>query len=486
MKKLLAIILAITLMSCVFVIPVGATDGEEPENGLYYQTFLDKYLRGSDEDLLCYEELYYSKNYKDELEWVFVHARIDGGETDEFIDGEFCGVQVLQTNGYSPFEYGYGIYDVKKDEFVDLPEVWSYNQRHPGARKYYDYEDLFQKYYNREEIALYDFYRQYLKEGYPGDPDTVISENVVVYDELYYHYSDYKYGDMDWILVRARLNVSSPIMMDFDLGNVNIYQTAAYYPFEYSLGVYDCREHRFYDIKYVWDSGKYDGLPEQFKRYYEPDNQFDDVYFASYNNIDVCDYNAQGYYKSYTPYKIFYRELYHHYNDNGDIDWVFVFGQTDCYVPDITYYQVGNRLINVKEECTPFSLGYGVYDVEDGKFYDITQVWRVEKYAGMVKLFENACDSGLIDYRTALTIGDWNFDGIISVNDATQLQRYIAGLEEYPTSPELQEFINQKVSMDPKGYVTFNVEDFFDVNNDGIVSISDATKLQRITAEFDS
>ena len=105
MKKIIAVILTVALLSCAFIIPVSATNSEGHDNGLYYQTFLEKYLRGSDEYLLCYEELYYSKNTNDELEWVFIHARIDGGDSDEYYDDEFCGVHVLQTSGYVPFEF---------------------------------------------------------------------------------------------------------------------------------------------------------------------------------------------------------------------------------------------------------------------------------------------------------------------------------------------------------------------------------------------
>ena len=88
MKKIIAVILTVALLSCAFIIPVSATNSEEHDNRLFYQTFLEKYLRGSDEYLLCYEELYYSKNTNDELEWVFIHARIDGGDSDEYYDDE--------------------------------------------------------------------------------------------------------------------------------------------------------------------------------------------------------------------------------------------------------------------------------------------------------------------------------------------------------------------------------------------------------------
>ena len=152
MKKIIAVILTVALLSCAFIIPVSATNSEEYDNRLYYQTFLEKYLRGSDEYLLCYEELYYSKNTNDELEWVFIHARIDGGDSDEYYDDEFCGVHVLQTSGYVPFEFGYGVYDVKENKFYDLTEVSYYNKTHDTPKYEYAF-DLFKTYYKPEKIG---------------------------------------------------------------------------------------------------------------------------------------------------------------------------------------------------------------------------------------------------------------------------------------------------------------------------------------------
>lgn len=182
----------------------------------------------------------------------------------------------------------------------------------------------------------------------------------------------------------------------------------------------------------------------------------------------------------------YYKELYYHYSETGDIDWAFIFGRTDLSAAMLCYYQIGNRLIYQLDELFPFSLGYGIYDVTDNKFYDINQVWKSEKYKEAVKLFEKECDNGLVDYKTSIKIGDMNNDGFITISDATYLQRCLAGLEDYPVTPELQLFIDQKIGIDPKGYETFNIEDFYDVNKDGLVSIGDATKLQRISAEFDN
>ncbi len=482
MKKLLAIILTAALLSCAFIIPVSAVDDAENENWLYLDAFKEKYVDNEDfggAELLCYEELYYCKDYKGDVLWVFIHAQINMF-LEECVDKDFCRVHVRQANLYVPFEYGYGVYDVREDKFYDITEVCHYNETHTTP-KYQSAVDYFREYYKPEKMVLGMFYNQYLKDEYPGYADTVIAEHVSVYNELYYHYKGENYTNMDWILVRARIGDCSPVDMDFDLGNVNIFQTNEYYPFTYSLGVYDCKECRFYDVKDVWNSGKYEGLPEQFKRFYVPDNQFEDEFFDAWGWAFMEGADDENFDKG-----SYYKELYHHYSETGDIDWVFVYGTTECSEPMICYFQVGNRLINTPNALIPFSLGYGIYDVEENKFYDITLVWKNEKYKEAVKQFEKECDNGFVDYTALVKIGDMNNDGYITVGDATYLQKCLAGLEDYPVTPELQIFIDQKVGNDPSGYETFNINDFYDVNKDGTVSIGDATKLQRITAEFDS
>lgn len=210
---------------------------------------------------------------------------------------------------------------------------------------------------------------------------------------------------------------------------------------------------------------------------------FMDKYYASFG-YEICDY-CENDAMTDAEKEQYYKELFYHYDENRDVDWVFVFGRTNAVQPMIGYYQIGNRLIYNLNQSIPFSLGYGIYDVADDKFYDITKVWKDEKYKGAVDLFDDVCEQGFVDYKTSLKIGDMNYDGFITVSDATYLQRCLAGLEDYPVTPELQLFIDQKVGMDPKGYKTFDINDFYDVNTDGTVSIGDATKLQRISAEFD-
>lgn len=63
--------------------------------------------------------------------------------------------------------------------------------------------------------------------------------------------------------------------------------------------------------------------------------------------------------------------------------------------------------------------------------------------------------------------GDINFDSIVSISDATAVQRILAEINSY----NVLDIIND--------------ETLLDINKDGSVSISDATELQKYLAEFD-
>ena len=211
---------------------------------------------------------------------------------------------------------------------------------------------------------------------------------------------------------------------------------------------------------------------------------FMDKYYTLYGGL-ILDYNENEEMTD-ADKEQYYKELFYHYDESGEVDWAFVFCRTNWENPTEGYFHIGNRLIFSAEAFVPFSLAYGVYDVADDRFYDITKVCKNEKYEGIAELFEQVCDNGFVEYNTSLVIGDMNYDGFITVSDANYLQKCLAGLEDYPVTPELQMFIDQKVAGDPNGgHITFDINDFYDVNTDGTVSIGDATKLQKISAEFD-
>lgn len=73
MKKLLAIIVTVALLSCAFIIPVSAADDAENDL-LYLDSFKKMYVdeEGMGAELLFYDELYYSKDDNGNVEWVFV------------------------------------------------------------------------------------------------------------------------------------------------------------------------------------------------------------------------------------------------------------------------------------------------------------------------------------------------------------------------------------------------------------------------------
>ena len=149
MKKLLAIILTVVLLSCALIIPVSAVDDAENDL-LYLDSFKKIYVdeEGMGADLLFYEELYYSKDNNGDVEWAFIHAQTNM-VCPEIVDRDFHGVHVQQANIYVPFQFGYGVYDVKEDRFYDLTTVSYYNQTHDTPKYEYAF-DLFKTYYKAE------------------------------------------------------------------------------------------------------------------------------------------------------------------------------------------------------------------------------------------------------------------------------------------------------------------------------------------------
>ena len=152
MKKAIAVILTVALLSCAFIIPVSAVDNAENEQ-LYLDSFKKLYLgeEGFGAELLFYEELYYSKDNNGNVDCAFVHAQTNM-LCPEIVDRFFHGVHVQQANIYVPFEFGYGVYDVKEDRFYDLTEVSYYNQTHDTPKYEYAF-DLFKTYYKPEKIG---------------------------------------------------------------------------------------------------------------------------------------------------------------------------------------------------------------------------------------------------------------------------------------------------------------------------------------------
>lgn len=161
-----------------------------------------------------------------------------------------------------------------------------------------------------------------------------------------------------------------------------------------------------------------------------------------------------------------YSELYYHYDENEALDWVLVNAQSGLEPLDMEIsMDIGNVVVQSCSIFHNFRYQYGVYDVSESKFYDLFDLRsEPEKYDGLLDV--------LVQKKIGQLIGDLDNDGVISILDATKIQLCLAGLESFPNN----EF-----------YSVYNTSErgrMSDFDKDGDVSILDATAIQLNLAQI--
>ena len=178
-------------------------------------------------------------------------------------------------------------------------------------------------------------------------------------------------------------------------------------------------------------------------------------------------------YRYHQPARYYYAEL-----QKGD-RWVLIrAGMTDQNPQDGDspkhYAVVGNKLIAAHASSEPFKSGYGVYDTHSGAFYDLTDAWDRD-FSGLRDAWNAMNADTKIAYEcSAAIIGDADQDGELTILDATRIQRYLAELNQNP-------FSMVKASDYYYGYPIGCTIDF---DRDGSFTIMDATKIQRNLADL--
>lgn len=170
--------------------------------------------------------------------------------------------------------------------------------------------------------------------------------------------------------------------------------------------------------------------------------------------------------KYYSPNNVHtYDELYYHYDENGDLDWVFIY-QLSHNAPPWNYHIILNERIFLYGSHTPFSFGYGIYDVKEDKFYDvINDNFDFSKYDDFEEVFNS--------FNIGYPIGDADLDGNLTILDATKIQRFIAKLDSFSYKDEVIWYYGYH-SWDELGLPKY-ISDF---DRDGERSVMDATAIQ--------
>lgn len=197
---------------------------------------------------------------------------------------------------------------------------------------------------------------------------------------------------------------------------------------------------------------------------YEPDSEWQTDH-SRYNDTDTVTRYRERFLSQYDAADCtLYQELYHHEYNKDDkpygTDWALVKASNVCCVCDVCYWGVvGGRLLYAGGyKYQPFTFDVGLYDAEKDRFFDVTEI-DFDDYPDLYEVWQKI-DLGFCTAQRFL--GDADGDRVVTILDATKIQRGIAGLDS-------------RNSIVATGA---------DADGDGVMTILDATRIQRYKAEL--
>ena len=195
-----------------------------------------------------------------------------------------------------------------------------------------------------------------------------------------------------------------------------------------------------------------------------PENDFLFIMEFLEQSKNNYDYNQHLYSRTYD-------ELYYHYDENGELDWVLVY----CAVmssPSFNYAVFGD-MVYIGDWCSPYKTGGGLYDVKENRFMDLCELDDLKEYDGLWDY--------LYERNFMYPIGDADNDRKLTVMDATIIQKKLAGIKDFFYDHYYHDDMTQpghyfKIKGD-LNYIT-------DIDRDGKRTIMDATAIQLKLAEL--
>ncbi len=159
-----------------------------------------------------------------------------------------------------------------------------------------------------------------------------------------------------------------------------------------------------------------------------------------------------------------YKEVYYHYDNNNNVEWCLVHATASSIATNVAaYLKFEDFVLESSDIIRPFALKYAVYDVKKDEFVDLVDIYdEISNYEGLLDVLRTLDES--------VILGDTDGDGVITVLDATNIQRDIAQLESL--------FDNYTDRRGVRGR-------FSDYNNDGKTTIFDATAIQMKLAKVE-
>lgn len=188
----------------------------------------------------------------------------------------------------------------------------------------------------------------------------------------------------------------------------------------------------------------------------EHDNLYEVLFVNRYlvndHNIDI-------------PYYV-YDELYYHYDENGVIDWALIY-ECSYNSPPWNYHGIYKDRILMYGDYSPFCFCYGIYDVKNDKFCDVLRsTIDFDEYEGLEEVLDAQ--------KPGYPIGDADRDGDLTILDATEIQRFLAGITSLSYEDEVLYYYGYK-SWDELSLPKY----ISDYDRDGERTVMDATAIQK-------
>ncbi|MBQ8001741.1 MAG: hypothetical protein IJ298_11220 [Ruminococcus sp.] len=159
-----------------------------------------------------------------------------------------------------------------------------------------------------------------------------------------------------------------------------------------------------------------------------------------------------------------YSECYVHYTvdekTGEEIPVYALIFQYPYYSEYVQSAHIINDMVLEGYSGLPFTYGYGVYIFETGEFYDLLEVPDLN-LDGKANLYKS------VNYRYRM--GDNNGDYNLTIQDATYMQKCLAGLEDFREDDNITEYFDNP---EKEVYIS-------DYNQDGVRNIKDATDIQK-------
>lgn len=307
--------------------------------------------------------------------------------------------------------------------------------------------------------------------------ETIDGGYYIVFKENNYELSEsnrlHGANDYYW-LGGLSMNPSTPFKIAYSL---DLNEIAALYPEGEGNDYVPRYDSSFYTVEFIpsgsrvgdsSDMAWYDGYVSAFPC--EPPQEEPTIYIT-YDGMKQNRYeDAFSRYLPNWQEICTYDEVYYHGRQNDgpfNNDWVLVY--TEPLEPVCgDNYGVFDDMVYCDPQYCPFEFSYGVYDCGGDAYYSITDAWNMG-YDGLHSVFTHILKTG-----GAAQLGDADNDGDLTIIDATCIQRFLAGIMDLESSSWWFEFYNCSFGTP--------LTSLADYDDDGEVSIIDATRIQRTLA----